>query len=51
METGGTKLEDINLKCSGVAMASTDDECKEFAKGYAYAFESKKKDVPDSCKP
>ncbi|MEM9696021.1 MAG: hypothetical protein AAGA56_25990 [Myxococcota bacterium] len=50
LETGGTKSEDINLKCSGVAMAKTDDECKQFAKGYAMSLEAGGKTVPASCK-
>ncbi len=50
VETGGSKPEDINLKCSGVAMASTDDECKQFAKGYAMGLEAGGKTVPASCK-
>jgi hypothetical protein len=47
---GGTTPEDINLSCSGVGMAKTDDECQEFAKGYAAAIESVGAKLPPDCK-
>jgi len=49
-EKGKAKIEDINLKCSGVALASSDDECSQFQKGYAMTFESKEQPVPAECK-
>ena len=49
-EKGKATPEDINLSCSGVGMADSDDTCKEFKKGYAMAFEASGKPVPDACK-
>ncbi|MBA3397823.1 MAG: hypothetical protein H0T89_34685 [Deltaproteobacteria bacterium] len=47
------KLEtpsDLNLKCSGVALAKTDADCDLFRQGHASAFESKGTAVPADCK-
>ncbi len=47
------KLEtpsDLNLKCSGVALAKTDADCELFRQGHAAAFESKNAAVPADCK-
>lgn len=49
-EKGKATPEDINLSCSGVGMADSDDTCKEFKKGYAMAFEASGKPLPDDCK-
>ena len=49
-EKGKATPEDINLSCSGVGMADSDDICKEFKKGYAMALEASGKPLPDDCK-
>ena len=50
IEKGSSKIEDINLMCSGVALASTDAECDQFRQGYVASFESAGKTVPAECK-
>lgn len=50
IDKGKATPEDINLSCSGVALAADDKTCDDFKKGYAMAVESKGKPVPDSCK-
>lgn len=52
VESQGTELtpEQINLSCSGVGMADSDDTCNEFKKGYAMSIEAAGKPVPDACK-
>ncbi|MBT8496208.1 MAG: hypothetical protein KJO07_24395 [Deltaproteobacteria bacterium] len=40
--------ENVNLKCSGVALAESDDDCNQFKKGYAAALEGK--EAPAVCK-
>lgn len=47
---GSATPEDINLSCSGVGMASDDNTCGEFKKGFAMAIEAGGKPLPDSCK-
>lgn len=47
---GEAKPEDINLSCSGVGMADSDDNCEQFKQGYAAALEAKGADVPADCK-
>ncbi|PRQ09032.1 hypothetical protein [Enhygromyxa salina] len=49
-EKGSATPEDINLSCSGVGMADSDDLCKEFKKGFTMALEAGGKPVPDACK-
>ena len=49
-EKGKASPEDVNLKCSGVALADTDDMCTQFHKGYVMALESSDKAVPAECK-
>jgi|GEM_PF-2546955 len=46
---GKAEPDQINLSCSGVAMASDDDTCKQFADGYKYTFEKAKAEVPAVC--
>lgn len=50
IEKGGTKSEDINLMCSGVALAATDAECDQFRQGYVATLEAGSKTVPAECK-
>ena len=50
LETGGLKADDLNLKCSGVALADTDEACTQFMQGYAMSFTEKKAEVPAVCK-
>jgi hypothetical protein len=46
---GSTDMRDINLACSGVAMATEDEECDQFREGYAYSVRSKEKELPSEC--
>ena len=50
IEKGGTKAEDVNLMCSGVALAGTDAECDQFRQGYVATLEAGSKTVPAECK-
>lgn len=50
IEKGASKLEDINLMCSGVALAATDAECEQFREGYVSTLESGGKPIPAECK-
>ncbi len=43
-------IEDMNISCSGVALATTDDECGQFKAGYVAVFESREKALPADCK-
>lgn len=43
-------IEDLNLSCSGVALAKTDEACGQFQAGYVATFESRNKEVPADCK-
>jgi hypothetical protein len=47
---GKATPEDINLSCSGVGMADSDETCGQFKEGYAAALEAKGADVPADCK-
>ena len=50
VEKGASSLEDINLMCSGVALATTDAECDQFRQGYIATLEGGGKTVPAECK-
>lgn len=50
VEKGASTPEDINLMCSGVALAATDAECDQFRQGYVATLESGGKTVPAECK-
>jgi hypothetical protein len=50
LEKGAASIEDINLSCSGVAMAETDEQCEEFRQGYAASIEASGRDLPPECK-
>jgi len=50
LDKGKATPEDINLSCSGVALAKDDAGCQEFAKGYAAAISEKEKPLPTACK-
>lgn len=50
LEKGEATPEDINLSCSGVAMAKTDELCEEFKQGYVVALEAAGKELPAECK-
>lgn len=41
--------EDLNLKCSGVALAKTDGECDLFRQGYADSLTAKGTALPAEC--
>jgi len=43
-------IEDMNISCSGVALATTDDECGQFKDGYVAAFTYQEKETPADCK-
>jgi hypothetical protein len=47
---GKATPEDINLACSGVGMADSDETCDQFKQGYAAALEAKGAEVPAACK-
>jgi hypothetical protein len=47
---GKASPEDINLSCSGVGMADSDDTCEQFKQGFAASFEAKSAEVPAACK-
>jgi hypothetical protein len=49
-KNGEATPEDINLSCSGVGMADSDDRCEEFKKGYAASLEAKGGELPADCK-
>ena len=49
-DKGKVTADDLNLMCSGVALAKTDEECDQFRAGYVAAFESKSVPVPAACK-
>jgi hypothetical protein len=50
LEKGKATIEDINLMCSGVALAKTDAECDQFRQGWVAAAEASGKTVPAECK-
>ena len=50
VEKGKVTPEDLNLMCSGVALAKTDKDCQAFMDGYVAVFELDKVDVPAECK-
>ena len=50
LKTGSLKADDLNLMCSGVALATTDKNCNLFKEGYVLAFTAKKAEVPAVCK-
>jgi hypothetical protein len=50
LEKGATTIEDINLMCSGVALAETDEDCEQFRQGYAASIEAAGKELPAECK-
>lgn len=50
VQKGKASPEDVNLSCSGVAIAKTDAECDQFRQGYAASLESGGKAVPAECK-
>lgn len=49
-DKGTATPEDLNLKCSGVAMAKSDTECDQFRQGYAASFDAKGTPAPAECK-
>lgn len=49
LEKGTASIEDINLSCSGVALAETDEDCEAFRKGYASALTAAGKELPVEC--
>lgn len=49
LEKGKAAIEDINLSCSGVALAETDEQCEQFRQGYAAALQADGKALPSEC--
>lgn len=49
-QKGTATIEDLNISCSGVALAKTDAECSQFRDGYAAVFTEKGLEVPAECK-
>lgn len=49
LEKGTASPEDINLSCSGVALAETDEDCEAFRKGYVASLEAAGKELPAEC--
>jgi hypothetical protein len=42
-------IEDMNMSCSGVALATTDEECGQFKAGYVAVLESREKAISADC--
>lgn len=49
-QKGTATPEDINLSCSGVALAKTDADCNLFRDGYVGVFTAKELEIPAECK-